>query len=229
MGTGQLPLPRTTKRAAAGIACGLCADGVDSGSIIGRVKPPRDRVYVQMGWLCHHCLYTRRAAPRRRDVLVRVFHHLFAATGIGINDHEIQVLLDWIMSDPAVTRSEAWQRDPLDTTVIRMRTAIKEGKPTTWLSANTGLTMVAALLEAPGTETDARLLRAILQHSEEWRTNPQRVDHRRYGSGIRFRRVVLAGTAHPTDLSDRGGPFDLHHAPPPVTDEEEEAEAAPGE
>lgn len=56
---GQLPLPRTTKRAAADIACGLCADVVASGSIIGRMKPPKDREYVQMGWLCHHCLYTR--------------------------------------------------------------------------------------------------------------------------------------------------------------------------
>lgn len=227
-GMGQLPLPRTTKRAAANIACGLCADVVASGGIIGRMKPPKDREYVQMGWLCHHCLYTRRGTPRRCDVLVRVFHHLFAATGVGINAHEAQVLLDWITSDPAVSKSEAWQRDPLDTTMTRLRTSIKEEKPTTWLSANSGLTMVAALHEAPATEADASLLRAVIQHSEEWRTNPQNVDHRRYGSGIPFRRAVLASTSSPTELSRSGGPFDLHQAPPPVADEDESAEAPSG-
>jgi hypothetical protein len=227
-GMGQLPLPRTTKRAAADIACGLCTDVVASGGIIGRMKPPKDREYVQMGWLCHHCLYTRRATPRRRDVLVRVFHHLFAATGVGINAHEAQVLLDWVTSDPAVTRSEAWLRDPLDTTMIRLRTSIKEEKATTWLSANSGLTLVAALHEASATEADAGLLRAIIQHSEEWRTNPQNVDRRRYGSGIPFRRAVLASTSSPTELSRGGGPFDLHQAPPPVADEDESAEAPSG-
>ncbi|MET9535734.1 hypothetical protein ABZY02_35155 [Streptomyces sp. NPDC006649] len=224
-GMAQLPLPRTTKKAAADLACSLCGEVVQRGAIIGRMKPPKSRDYVPMGWLCHHCLYTRRATPRRRDVLLRIFHHLFAATGVGVNAHEAQVLLDWIASDPQVTRCEAWLRDPLDTTVIRLRTSVEEEKWTTWMAVTSGITMLTALRDAPATEADTRLMNAILQHHEEWQTNPQNVDHRRYGTGIPYRHAVLTNTPSPTELSQRGGPFDLHQAPPPPMTEENDPPA----
>lgn len=220
-GMAQLPLPRTVKSAAADVACGLCADVVPAGQPIGRMKPPKEREFMPMGWLCHHCAFERRAVPRRRDVLLRMFHHLFAASGIEFNGHEAQVLVDWLTSDPAVASSEAWQRDPLDNTLVRLRTSVAEAKPATWLSAQTGLTILAALQHAPGEPSDAELLRIIDRHTQDWQTNPQNIEHRRYGTGIRFRRTVLAHTPDPTVLSECGGPFDLHHAPPPVAEDEE--------
>ncbi|MFF1690772.1 hypothetical protein [Streptomyces sp. NPDC058254] len=229
-GSGQLPYPRTTKLALSDTLCGLCGDVVRAGALIGRMKPPSKRIHTAMGWLCRHCLYARREVPRRRDVLVRMFHHLLAFTGVEFNDHEAQVLLDWLTADPTIAASSAWRDDPLETTLARLETSITEEKAATWLSEQTALTIVEALHSAPGTDADAALLRAISQHRVEWETNPQDIDHSRYGTGVPYRVEVLARTAHPTLLSRAGGPFDLHHAPPPeteeATDETGEAESA---
>ncbi|MFF3730760.1 hypothetical protein ACFYXM_10685 [Streptomyces sp. NPDC002476] len=48
---------------------------------------------------------------------------------------------------------------------------------------------------------------------DEWQTNPHGVEIRRYGTGPHYRAQVLKVTGRPTMLSERGGPFDLHHTP----------------
>ncbi|MFE5489010.1 hypothetical protein ACFQ7Z_03440 [Streptomyces virginiae] len=228
-GMGQLPVPRTLKTASAGISCGLCADPVKAGDLIGRTRTPKDpKLHQEMGWLCQHCLYERREKPRRRDVLLRVFHHLFASSAVDLNGYECAVLRTWILEDPEVTATAAWQRDPLHTTLTRLQTSQEEAKASTWLAFPTALTILALLRERPASSSpapaaDTELLDVILRHLDEWETNPQQVSPARHGRGPAFRAQVLAVTASPSMLSERGGPFDLHHAPPPK-DEENEGE-----
>ncbi|MDA5279920.1 hypothetical protein [Streptomyces sp. Isolate_45] len=218
-GIGQLPVPRTVKQASTDGSCGLCADPIKSGDLVGRTRDPKDsRLHVPMGWLCQHCLYERRHKPRRRDVLLRIFHHLFAGSAVDLNAYECGVLFTWLTEEPGLVSSESWQKDPLDSTLARLRTSQEEGKAGTWIAVPTACTIVGVLraAEAPATVSpaDSALLDAIAQHFEEWATNPEGVESRRYGSGPAFRAQVLAVTTHPTVLSERGGPFDLHHASP---------------
>lgn len=167
-----------------------------------------------MGWLCWHCLVERRQQPRRRDVLLRVFHALFAGLeGVGLNAHECAVTLEWLTEDPALEGSKPWTADPLDNTLVRLRTSVADQRQTTWLSAQTAHTIVAVLQEAPAspatTAQDAHTLAALVQHLAEWATNPAAVPSSPYGTGWRYRRQLLSLTCHPTVLSRQGGPFHL--------------------
>ncbi|GAB2990615.1 hypothetical protein GCM10023080_065430 [Streptomyces pseudoechinosporeus] len=213
-GIGQLPRPRSVKPASAAGACGLCGGGYGIGDLIGRTPWAKELPYVPMGWLCWHCLVERRQQPRRRDVLLRVFHALFAGDGVGLNGQECGVLLDWLTEEPALANSKPWMADPLENTLVRLRTSVAEGKPTTWLSAQTAHTIVAVLQEAPAspatTAQDSEMLSALVQHLAEWATNPADVPRSRYGTGWRFRQQALALTEQPTVLSQRGGPFFLY-------------------
>ncbi|MDT0307313.1 hypothetical protein RM780_10095 [Streptomyces sp. DSM 44917] len=218
-GSGRLPRPRVVKPAAAEIGCGLCADPVKAGDLIGRM-PAADWPYAAMGWLCHHCLYERRARPRRRDVLLRVFHRLFAGSAVDLNAYECRVLLPWLEEDPAFAASEPWRRDPLDATLARLATSVMEHKAETWLAAPTAATIVSVLhcTLAPAGATAApdvelQLLDAIAQHLDEWQSNPEGVQAHQFGTGPRYRAQVLATTGRPTLLSVRGGPFDVHETP----------------
>lgn len=221
-GNGKLPVPRTAKYAGWDTSCALCADPVKAGDLIGRMRPPQTP-YAVMGWLCGHCLYRRRAEPRRRDILLRFFHHLFAGSGIGLNDIECGVLLTWLTEDQSLAASDAWLNDSLDGTIARLRTSVEEEKPTTWLSVPTGTTILTVLREARGgtepSQAETEMLDAIGQHLEEWETNPQRLAAFRYGTGSLYRLAVLLNTSRPTVLSVRGGPFDLHQTPPPPSDQ----------
>ncbi|MGY3056106.1 hypothetical protein ACVWZD_000350 [Streptomyces sp. TE3672] len=51
-GIGQLPVPRTVKQAHTETTCGLCADPVKVGDLVGRMRDPKDRQFAPMGWLC---------------------------------------------------------------------------------------------------------------------------------------------------------------------------------
>ncbi|ANW22648.1 hypothetical protein I3J05_28175 (plasmid) [Streptomyces clavuligerus] len=216
---GQLPVPRTLKQAHTETTCGLCADPVKPGDLVGRMRDPKDKQFVPMGWLCAHCLYERREKPRRRDVVLRIFHHLFASSAAGLNAHECAVLRTWLTETEAPAASTAWRNDPLDTTVVRLETSVTEVKGTTWIAVPTAHTIITALLDAPGSsEAETALLRAVAQHLDEWQTNPQGIEARRYGTGVRYRAEVLKTTSRPTVLSERGGPFDLHHTPPPTAE-----------
>ncbi|MEV7445691.1 hypothetical protein AB0O22_31915 [Streptomyces sp. NPDC091204] len=229
-GMGQLPVPRTLKPASASITCGLCADPVKAGDLIGRMRSPKNpKLHKTMGWLCQHCLYERREKPRRRDVLLRIFHHLFASSAVDLNAYECAVLRTWILEDAKLTATAAWQRDPLHATLARLQTSQEEAKATTWIAFPTALTVLALLRErsvssSPAATADTELLDVMLQHLNDWETNPQKVSAARYGRGPGFRAQVLAMTASPSVLSERGGPFDLHHAPPPKDEENEEEE-----
>jgi hypothetical protein len=201
------------KLATADGTCGLCGDSIGVGEPIGRMPAP-EFPYEAMGWLCWHCLVERRQQPRRRDVLLRVFHQLFADDGIGLNAYECAVLKAWLTEDPALAQSKPWLSDPLENTLVRLQTSVDEGKPTTWLSAQTAHTIVAVLQEAPAspatTPQDSEMLRALAEHLAEWEMNPPGVQRRKYGTGWRYRQQVLTLTAHPTVLSERGGPFFLY-------------------
>ncbi|MER6198093.1 hypothetical protein ABT234_12105 [Streptomyces sp. NPDC001586] len=224
-GMGQLPVPRTVKQAAIAMSCGLCADPIKAGEIIGRTRNPKnERLHKTMGWLCQHCLYERREKPRRRDVLLRVFHHLFANNAVDLNAYECAVLSIWLLEDPHVAGTASWQRDPLTATIVRLQTSQQEEKATTWIAFPTARTIIHVLRECAVTPApaDAELLDAITQHLHEWDTNPQGIEHRRYGRGPGFHAQVLQATDRPSVLSERGGPFDLHHAPPPATEKEAE-------
>lgn len=213
-GIGQLPVPRTVKAAHLEVSCGLCGDPVKSGELIGRAKDPKGRVFEAMGWLCGHCLYRRREEPRRRDVLLRFHHHLFAGSAVGLNAYECGVLHTWLTEDPALSATPAWAADPLEATLARLHTSVQESKGTTWIATPTAVTIAAVLTSSPAASpAESVLLSSITQHIEEWATNPAGVDHRRYGTGTPYRIQVLRTTPHPTTLSARGGPFDLHQTP----------------
>ncbi|MFG2858625.1 hypothetical protein ACGFZ9_50270 [Streptomyces mirabilis] len=96
---------------------------------------------------------------------------------------------------------------------MRLRADAADGKPTTWLSAQTAHTIVAVLQDAPAspatTAQDGEMLSALVQHLAEWATNPADVPRSRYGTGRRFRQQTLALTEHPTVLSQLRGPFFL--------------------
>lgn len=108
-----------------------------------------------MGWLCRHCLYERREKPRRRDVLLRFFHHLFAGNAVDLNAFECEVLLAWLTEDTAFAASAPWRKDPLETTLARLRTSAAEGKAATALAVTTARTIIAVLRETPVTSTDS--------------------------------------------------------------------------
>ncbi|MFJ9188499.1 hypothetical protein ACIRQO_36285 [Streptomyces anulatus] len=230
-GIGQLPVPRTVKAAHLPVSCGLCGDPVKAGELIGRAKDPKGREFVAMGWLCGHCLYRRREEPRRRDVLLRLHHHLFAGSAFGLNAYECGVLHTWLTEDTALSGTPAWTADPLEATLARLRTSVQENKGTTWIATPTAHTIAAVLASSPtASPAESALLGAITQHIEEWATNPAGVDHHRFGTGPRYRAQVLKTTSRPTQLSARGGPFDLHQAPagaaePDTTSPEAEEEA----
>ncbi|MFI1185757.1 hypothetical protein [Streptomyces californicus] len=134
-GIGHLPVPRTVKAAHLGISCGLCGDQVKAGELIGRAKDPKGRGFVAMGWMCGHCLYQRSQEPRRRDVLLRFHHHLLAGSAVGLNAYECGVLLTWLTEDPAPAATPAWAADPLEATIARLDTSVRESKGTTWIAA----------------------------------------------------------------------------------------------
>ncbi|MFG3517598.1 PHD finger domain-containing protein [Streptomyces bobili] len=213
-GIGRLPRPRWVKAASTAGSCGLCGDGYGPGDMVGRTPWEEGIPYVPMGWLCWHCLVHRRQHPRRRDVLLRFFHAMFAGDGIGLNGHECGVLLDWLTEEPALSSSKPWTADPLENTLVRLRAGATDGKPTTWLSTQTVHTIVAVLQEASAspatTVKDVQVLAAVVQHLAEWATNPADLKPSRYGTGWRFRQQTLASTGHPTVLSQCGGPFFLY-------------------
>ncbi|MEU5632211.1 hypothetical protein ACH47C_23880 [Streptomyces rishiriensis] len=213
-GIGRLPRPRSVKAASVPGTCALCGDGYNAGTLIGRPPFAEELPYVPIGWLCWHCLVQRRQQPRRRDVLLRTFHALFAGMeGLDLNGHECAVLLDWLTEEPALATSKPWTSDPLENTLVRLRVSAADETPATWLSAQTAHTIVAVLQEAPSspvmTPQDGETLEALVQHLAEWETNPAGVRRAQYGTGWRYRQRVLQLTAHPTALSERGGPFHL--------------------
>ncbi|WP_052499833.1 hypothetical protein [Streptomyces vietnamensis] len=228
-GVGQLPVPRCVKKALATQACGLCADPIKPGDEIGRMRPlkkPRNGGFPMMGWLCRHCLFDRRETPRRRDLLIRFFHHLLNTSAVGLNARECDLLHTWLTSGTARS-SQAWRDDPLDATLVRLATSVTEDKPNTWVAFPTSVTILKALQTAETEGPDTCLLADVLQHVQEWDTNPQGVDHARYGTGVAYRQQVLARTTRPTFLSDLGGPFFLHKAPDPADEDTETASAEP--
>lgn len=111
-GIGRLPRPRSVKAASAAGTCGLCRDGYGTGELIGRTPFSEGLPYVPMGWLCWHCLVERRQRPRRRDVLLRVFHALFAGDGVGLNGHECGVLLDWLTEEAGAHQQQGLEGRP---------------------------------------------------------------------------------------------------------------------
>ncbi|MET9954456.1 hypothetical protein ABZ135_23335 [Streptomyces sp. NPDC006339] len=223
-GVGRLIGPRCVKTALTADVCGLCNDPIKAGDDMGRFRPPKPplaREFVAMGWLCRHCLFDRRHAPRRRDVLLRFFHHLLNASAVGLNAPECGALLTWL-TDSGTQQSEAWKQDPLDATLVRLATSVQEDKPNTWIALPTSITILRTLRAAGNDPADADLLEDILQHVADWDTNPCGIDHRRFGTGVRYRQEVLRLAPRTTFLSELGGPFYLHKANEQAEPDEDE-------
>lgn len=226
-GPGRMPRPKRTKAAAGETRCGLCADPVPADGFIGRLRSP-EAPYEAMSWLCRHCCYTRRSRPRRRDILLRVFHDLYLGQGVGLNAPECAVLHAWLTEDPRATETVAWKNEPLEPTLQRLRMSVREGKEETWLSLPTTHTAIGVLRELPpeaASSGDTVLLRAVAQHLDEWKY-PHTLEPVKYGTGYRHRRLLLETTPSPTVLSALGGPFDLHQAVVVTPDQSEGTEGS---
>ncbi|MFJ5926432.1 hypothetical protein ACIQF6_27905 [Kitasatospora sp. NPDC092948] len=93
---GVLPAPAATRAAADSSTCDLCADPIPHGELLGRLPRPRYQQGVPLGWLCGHCLTDRRIKPRRRDLILRIFHATFLGSGIRFNLYEAEELATWL-------------------------------------------------------------------------------------------------------------------------------------
>jgi hypothetical protein len=219
-GPGRMPRPKKTKSAAYGGSCGLCTDKVPTGQLIARLRRQEDP-YADMGWLCEHCAYERRARPRRKDIALRLFHALFAGEPVSFNPPECTALNTWLTEDPATAQTIAWKAEQLDVTVQRLEVSVTEGKDETWLSHPTAASIVEALNEVP-IPAGAELLCEIAQHLAEWKDGRVPALVRRFGTGTALRQHLLAATTLPTGLSRLGGPFDLNQSAKPDDDAEAE-------
>ncbi|MFZ3562799.1 hypothetical protein [Streptomyces sp. BH055] len=217
-GTGQLPVPRIVKPAHLPLDCHLCGDPVKPGDLTGRFRAHREAFpYENLGWLCQHCLVERRHTPRRRDILIRLWHQLLAGCGTDLNSHECHVLLNWLTPSHLAATDE-WKADPLDATLVRLTTSVHEDKRTTALATTTVHTILAVLSTTDLSCSEETLLRAMIQHLHAWAVSPTPAQRRRYGTGAAYRAHVLSAAPEPTVLSRGGGPFYLHTAPRPKTE-----------
>ncbi|WP_432091475.1 hypothetical protein [Streptomyces sp. NRRL F-5630] len=220
-GVGCLPRPRSRAKVAVPVRCGLCGDEVPAGALIGRAKAPRPG-YRAIGWLCGHCLLTRRARPRRRDVLLRVYHTLFAGDPLELNGPECAVVLAWLDEHPGLDEtSAAWSADPLTATLTRLRAGVQDSTPQMFLAATTVRTLLALFAESPAQTTDAQLLAAVIRHVQEWDTNARGISHSRFGRGAAYRAATLAAADESVHVLLSHGPFDLA-VEGSVKDEEQE-------
>ncbi|MFE6713974.1 hypothetical protein [Streptomyces sp. NPDC057695] len=203
---GGLAAPVHTKNAAVDFSCSLCATPVSAGELIGRMPRPREP-YVPMAWLCTHCLYHRRAAPRLADVFLRVFHHTFSGSSTTpLNTAEATLLLEALLTIPLTNDDEHLQE-----AITALQQGIDAADPTMPLSYYPARAAVAALHAAakPQETPDSGMpvLAAVAQHLAEWHHNPQGIDKASYRNRTLWRQAVLEATPAPTVLSQRGGPF----------------------
>ncbi|MGW3491321.1 hypothetical protein [Streptomyces sp. NPDC001054] len=208
-GVGCLPRPRSRAKVAFAVRCGLCGDEVAPGALLGRAKAPQPG-YRAMGWLCGHCLLTRRASPRRRDILLRVFHTLFAGDPLELNGPECAVVLAWLDEHPGFDEtSAAWSADPLTATLTRLRAGARDNTSQMFLAATTVRTLLALFADAPAETTDTQLLAAVIRHVREWDTNAHGISHSRFGRGAAYRAASLSAADEPVHALLLHGPFDL--------------------
>ncbi|MFD8609572.1 hypothetical protein [Streptomyces sp. NPDC059631] len=209
MEPGSTPEPMRTRLAPADSSCHLCTTPVAAGDVVGRLHQPRGRGLATLGWLCAHCLYDRRAKPRRLDLLLRLFHQLFAGDGLHVNAAEAEVLLAWLLTTPAAVLPQA-EQEALPDVFVGLQRAVEAQEPVTPLRYYGALAIIGTLHHAGpvgACEREAVVLAAVAQHLAEWKANPQRLDPERYLSRRAWRRAIFDRTERPTVLSRRGGPF----------------------
>ncbi|MER5638099.1 hypothetical protein ABT095_14220 [Kitasatospora sp. NPDC002227] len=205
---GVLPAPEATRAAAEGATCDLCADPVPRGALLGRLPRPRSQQGVRLGWLCGHCLNDRRLKPRRRDLLLRIFHAVFLGSGIRLNVYEAQVMATWLEE----TSGQADGQPPAGASELAGITArlreVVAAEHGTMLSRLAGLSVVQHLRADAGATTtlEREFLHAVAQHFQEWSSGGSAAADGPLWAG---RREILGQTARPTVLSVRGGPFAL--------------------
>ncbi|EDY52637.1 conserved hypothetical protein [Streptomyces clavuligerus] len=205
-----LPEPMRTRTAPADSSCHLCTTPVAAGELVGRIHQPRGRGFATLGWLCAHCLYDRRSKPRRLDLLLRLFHQLFAGGGVRVNAAEAEVLLTWLLAAPAAELPQA-ELEALPEVFVVLQRAVEAREPVTPLSyygARAAIgTLHHAKVAAGGAEREAVVLDAVVQHLAEWQANPQGLEPEYYRGRRAWRSAILEETEQPTVLSQRGGPF----------------------
>jgi hypothetical protein len=201
---GGLPAPVHTKAAAAESACNLCTAPVAAGELMGRMPRPR-QPFTAMGWLCAHCLYERRAKPRLTDVALRVFHHTFSGSSTTpLNAAEAKTLHD------ALTRTSPQPEDEhLNEAITALREGVDTDDPAMLLRYYPARAAIAVLPAAyPDLPAaDKALLTAVADHLRQWQDNPNGPDKEQFANGVQRRQAILAASATPTPLSQRGGPF----------------------
>ncbi|MEU5980399.1 hypothetical protein [Streptomyces sp. NPDC047315] len=208
---GGIPEAMRTRPAPADSSCHLCTTPVTAGELVGRLHQPRGRQFATLGWLCAHCLYDRRAKPRRLDLLLRLFHHLFAGGGVRVNAAEAEVLLSWLLTSPAAVLAQP-EAEALPELLATLQRAVEAQDPVTLLPYRGVLAAVDTLHHTGSagiTEREAVVLDAVVQHLAEWQTNPQRLDSAHYRSRTAWRHAILDQASRPTVLSQRGGPFSI--------------------
>ncbi|MFI9206298.1 hypothetical protein [Streptomyces sp. NPDC053048] len=204
---GGMPEPMRIRPARAESTCNLCTSPVGEGDMVGRLHAPAGRRFARMGWLCTHCLYDRRAKPRRLDVLLRIFHQTFSGDGVRLNAAEAEALLRWLLEalPPAEADQEAAQEaiTALGHGIDNQETSLLlRYEPVQAVVRTLHQTAIPEAADPPNA-----VLNAVAQHLAEWRANPQRLDPAHYPSRTAWRRAILEQTAQPTVLSQRDGPF----------------------
>ncbi|MFJ1756565.1 hypothetical protein [Kitasatospora sp. NPDC088134] len=203
---GILPAPTETRPAAAAATCDLCADPVPQGTLLGRLPKQRTPQGFRLGWLCGHCLTDRRLKPRRRDLVLRIFHATFLGSGIRLNMYEAEALAAWL--EETAGHSDADQppacAPEVTGTIARLREVVA-AEHGTMLSLDVAQAIVEQLRTVAAPASEQEVLDAVAQHFQEWSSGgPIAVGTRWSG-----RRDILLQTPRPTLLSARGGPFSL--------------------
>ncbi|MFD9687395.1 hypothetical protein ACFWXO_16745 [Kitasatospora sp. NPDC059088] len=203
---GVLPDPAATRAATEGATCDLCAGPVPRGALLGRPPRPQNQQGVALGWLCGHCLTDRRLKPRRRDLVLRIFHAVFLGSGIRFNLYEAEELATWLeeTSGPADGRPSA-DAPELAGIIARLREVVA-AEHGTMLSRDAGQSIVQHLRAGLGAGPELEeILDATAQHFRDWSSGGTPAAGSRWAG----RREILLQTPHPTLLSARGGPFAL--------------------
>ncbi|MFZ3562798.1 hypothetical protein [Streptomyces sp. BH055] len=214
-----LPLPplRTRPTPCAGV-CPLCRTPFLEGETLGRLPHRGGDRYAAMGWVCAHCLLERRTKPRRRDLALRIFHHLIPGAPVRLNHWEARTLGAWL----AEAAAPPVRRDPAALCEARQllqgMEATDDDNAAVELRFEHAEAVITALCPAPRPDEvssddgdlDLVVLHAVAHYLALWRANPHDLDRASYERRALWRLDMMAhDEAAPAVLATVPGPFAL--------------------